>query len=314
MKKKIKFKQVDPKSILIFIGVLFYVVANGFSQDAKRDTSYTVNSAFLKYKKDFPSIEVAKANAKNASIRKNVIYHNTKLRDLKLDIYSPKNNDQNFPTIFLIHGGGWKSGDKSHMRALGTALAERGYVAMAMEYRLSPEAKYPAGVEDMKAAVRWAMFHASELNVDTSQLVLLGCSSGAQMASLIGMTAHENGLLIQAVINLDGILAFHHPESREGASAALWLGGTYAEAKENWEEASPLTHAGKGDPPILFVNSQYPRFHAGRDAMITILNQEGIYTEVHEWPDSPHTFWLFDPWFEPTVDLILNFLNETLRK
>ncbi len=289
-------------------------MANGFSQDAKRDTSYTVNSAFLKYKKEFPSIEVAKTNAKNVSIRKNVIYYNIELRNLKLDIYSPKNNDQNFPAIFLIHGGGWKSGNKSHMQELGTALAERGYVSMAMEYRLSLEAKYPAGVDDVKSAVRWAMVHASVLNIDTSQLVLLGCSSGAQMASLIGMTAEESGLPIQAVINLDGILAFHHPESREGASAALWLRGSYAEVKENWEEASPLTHAGKGDPPILFVNSQYPRFHVGRDEMITILNQEGIYTEVYEWPDSPHTFWLFDPWFRPTVDLILSFLNETLKK
>lgn len=301
-------------SILIFIGMLFFVVANGFSQSVKKDTSYTVSSAFLKYKKDFPSIEVAKANAKNVSIWKNVIYDNTSLRDLMLDIYSPKKIDQNLPGIFLIHGGGWKSGNKSHMQALGAALAERGYVAMAMEYRLSPEAKYPAGVEDVKAAVRWAMVHASVLNIDITQLVLLGCSSGAQMASLIGMTANESGLPIRAIINLDGILAFHHPESREGASAALWLGGAYAEAKENWEEASPLVHAGKSDPPILFVNSQYPRFHAGRDEMITILNQEGIYTEVYEWPDSPHTFWLFDPWFRPTVDLILSFLNETLKK
>lgn len=296
----------------MLVGMLFFISTVGFSQGIEKDTSYTVQSAYLKYKKNFPDIKIAKANTANISVEQNVIYHNTGTRNLLLDIYSPKSLTQNQSVVFMIHGGGWKSGNKSHMQALGSELAGHGYMAIAMEYRLSPEAPYPAGVDDIRETIRWAIGQSSKLKIDTAKMVLLGCSSGAQMASLVGMTATENDFNIKTVINLDGILAFHHPESQEGASAAFWLGGTYQEAEENWVAASPLTHAGKGDPPILFVNSQYPRFHAGRDEMFEILNNEGIYTEVHELPDAPHTFWLFDPWFSRTVDYILDFLEKTL--
>ncbi|SMD32282.1 Acetyl esterase/lipase [Reichenbachiella faecimaris] len=299
------------KAILIL--VLILSKANiSWAQFVQKDTSYTVNRAYLKYKKDFPNIKIAEANDLDVSVQQNVIYHNTGTRDLMLDLYRPEKQTQNLPVIFMIHGGGWKSGDKYHMQVLGIVLASKGYVTVAIEYRLSAEAPYPAAVLDVEAAMQWTVEYAKELHIDTAGFILLGCSSGGQLATLVGVNPSFNSPKIKAIINLDGILAFHHTESEEGASAALWLGGSYETAKENWEVASPLKHAGKGDPPILFVNSQYPRFHAGRDEMITILSQANIYTKVHELPDTPHTFWLFDPWFLPTVGYILQFLDKVI--
>jgi len=80
-----------------------------------------------------------------------------------------------------------------------------------------------------------------------------------------------------------------------------------------WIEASPLTYAGVTTPPMLFINSSFPRFHAGRDSVIAILNVHGIYSEVHTIPDTPHTFWLFHPWFGQTVDYITSFLDKVLK-
>ena len=113
--------------------------------------------------------------------------------------------------------------------------------------------------------------------------------------------------------DIDGILAFHHPESQEGQSAADWLGGTYEEKPQSWIDASPLSHAGSETPPILFVNSQHIRFHAGREDFLNKIKPFGVYSEVYTIPDTPHTFWLFDPWFQPVVDKTVSFLNKVFK-
>ncbi|HEY0176848.1 MAG TPA: alpha/beta hydrolase, partial [Pedobacter sp.] len=124
---------------------------------------------------------------------------------------------------------------------------------------------------------------------------------------------------VQAVIDIDGTLSFVHPESGEGndsrsiSAATYWFGYPRKEKPELWEEASPLTYAGKDTPPFLFVNSSIDRMHAGRNDLIKILSENGTYSEVHTFPDSPHTFCLFEPWFNPTVDYISAFLKKVFN-
>ena len=219
----------------------------------------------------------------------------------------------------MIHGGGWKSGNKNQMQVLGQKIALKGYSCFAIEYRLSLEAKYPYGVYDVKNAIKFIKDNAKRFKVDPDKIAVLGCSSGGQMAALIGTTNEDLGFedtsyksksssKVQAIIDIDGILAFKHPESEEGEMAALWLNGTYEENPKNWENTSALTHANKNTPPILFINSSFNRFHAGRDDMIAILNQNKIYNEVKTIQNSPHSFWFFNPWFEETVQYTTEFL------
>ncbi len=125
-------------------------------------------------------------------------------------------------------------------------------------------------------------------NLDKSKIAVHGVSAGGQLAALVGTI---NGIKkfegnggnakqsssVQAIIDIDGILAFKHPESAEGKIAAEWLGGTYEEKPGVWTEASALTHADKNTPPCLFINSSNTRFHAGRDDMIKILEGFGIF-------------------------------------
>ena len=77
--------------------------------------------------------------------------------------------------------------------------------------------------------------------------------------------------------------------------------------------ASALTHTDKNTPPILFINSSIPRFHAGRDDMIAILNQNNIYNEVHTIKDAPHSFWFFNPWFDETIRYTTQFLDKIFK-
>ena len=167
--------------------------------------------------------------------------------------------------------------------------------------------------------------NAKEFNIDTSKVAILGCSSGGQMAALVGTTnnnvnfeegnsKYNQSSEVNAIIDIDGILAFKHPESEEGEMASLWLGGNSNNKLETWTEASALTHTNKNTPPILFIGSQYPRFLAGKDDMIEILNKYGIYNQVETIENSPHTFWLFHPWFKETVKYITDFLDKILKE
>ncbi len=287
------------------------------------DTSYTVQSTFKKEKIKFPFLEIVKEQNDDDVIKiKDLVYKKLETRVLHLDAFYKKENTK-LPAVILIHGGGWKSGNKSQMQIMAQEIASKGYSCFAIEYRLSPEAKYPAAIFDVKTAIKFIKANAEKFNVDPSRIAVLGCSSGGQMAALIG-TTNENSAFedkgdwnqnakVQAIIDMDGILAFKHPESQEGKVASLWLGGTYEEKPETWQQASALTHTDQNTPPILFINSDMIRFHAGRDNMIEILDKNGIYNEVQTIKNSPHSFWFFNPWFDEMINYTTQFLDKVFK-
>ena len=247
-------------------------------------------------------------------------------RELHLDIFYPaRHQKKGHPGVVMVFGGGWRSGSKEMEIPMAQQLAGQGYVAVTVEYRLSPEAQYPAAVHDLKAAVRWMRAHAAEYGLDTTQIAAYGCSAGAQLASFLGTTngmaqfegnegnaAHSSK--VQAVLNIDGIVSFIHPEaSAEGEMAGQWLGGSRETNWKNWKEASPLEYANAQTPPFLFVNCIIPRFHAGRDDLFKIMDTAGTYHETHTIPNSTHSFWTVHPWFEETLGYSVGFLRKVFK-
>lgn len=291
--------------------ILFMIIfVCDVSSQTYKDSSYNTLSEYNKQLKKFPFIKIANPTKDSLVNETNdIIYCKNEKYTLKLDAYIYKSNLK-LPALLLIHGGGWSSGDKIMLKPLAYTMSKKGYNCFSIEYRLSDEAKYPASINDILEALQFIKTNASKFNIDTLKIGVLGCSSGAQMASLLGTKYPEK---FQAIINLDGILAFHHPESNEGTYATKWLGGTYEEIPEIWKEASALNHVNKKTPPILFINSQFDRFHAGRDDMIKILNKYNIYNRVVEIKDSPHTFWLFEPWFNDTISYVTSFLDQQFK-
>jgi pectinesterase len=293
-----------------------------------RDTSYTLQSAFEKYKKDYPFIRAIEYDSSKGNMRQaDICYHSVNGRPLSLDIFSTADSSKSpKPAVVLIHGGGWSSGDKTLMHPLADFLAKIGYVAITVEYRLSPEAQYPAAVDDLKNAVTWIMKNGRDYNIDTNKIAISGCSAGAQLAGLVGLTyaTDETKTLernrIRAIINIDGVMDFTSEQARkyedeparEVTAAGRWFGGRYSEKPELWKEASPVYYVNENSPPTLFINSSQPRFHAGRDETIKKLDKYSIYSEIHTFDDAPHCFWLFYPWFEKTGMLIVQYLEKTL--
>ncbi|WP_294964512.1 alpha/beta hydrolase [uncultured Flavobacterium sp.] len=304
--------------------VLFFNAIVMQSQQYKVDTSYTIKGTYAKLIKKYPFITIPEVKT-NLEVREafDQIYNQEQDRILHFDAFINIKKKKN-PAVIMIHGGGWRSGNKSQMQFIGKEMAAKGYSCFAIEYRLSLEAKYPTGVIDVKNAIKFIKDNAVKFNVDPNKIAVLGCSSGGQMAALIG-TTNNNPLFedknfksrssskVHAIIDVDGVLAFKHPESSEGDMAAFWLGGKSDEIPENWQNASALSHTGKDTPPILYICSSIPRFHAGRDDMIQILNKYKIYNEVQTIPDSPHSFWFYDPWFTQTISYSVRFLDKIFK-
>lgn len=302
-----------------------------------RDTSFTPYQTWKKIKSDFPEAKIIKSRLPDSVMAENNIVYATLpktpfgKRELHLDLLRPKKQGK-YPALILIHGGGWRSGNKSMEVPLAQQIAAKGYITAAVEYRLSPEALYPAAVYDIKAAIRFLRANAQKYGIDPERIAISGSSAGGQLAALTGMTSElkkfegdegNNSVSskVQAIIDMDGILDFTDPnesakdtDPAKRSAGAYWFGATYKETPEKWKEASPINYAGKNTPPVLFLNSALPRFHAGRDSVISILKAHGIYTEVRTINGTPHPFWLFHPWFEPTVEYMVAFLDRILKK
>lgn len=293
-----------------------------------RDTSYTTFSAYNNIKKAHPHARaVLDSPSKTVKEFHGLVYCERGNRKLMIDAFTPSaKNKKGRPAVIIVHGGGWRSGSPVQHHPLAQQLAALGYVCFTPEYRLSTEALYPAAVHDVKAAMRWVRKNAKRYNVDTSKIAVAGFSAGGQLAALVGAT---NGTAsfegegceskvssnVQAIIDLDGTLSFVHPESGEGddskktSAATYWFGFTKMENIALWQEASPLTHVGKGTPPTLFINSGVARMHAGRNDYLKILKGHGIHAEVKTFADAPHHFPLFEPWFTPMIQCMDAFLK-----
>ncbi|MBC3541166.1 alpha/beta hydrolase fold domain-containing protein [Rufibacter sediminis] len=294
-----------------------------------RDTSFSNAGAYRQAKKKNPEIKlVEEFKLPSVQEKRNLVYCQVGDRKLALDAFYPKKKTKTkTPAILLIHGGGWRSGNREQHIPLAQRLADLGYACFTVEYRLSTEALYPAAILDLKSAVRWLRTNARQFNLDTAKITALGFSAGGELAAFLGTTNEKPEFegancrsavssQVQAVVDIDGTLSFVHPESGEGndtkgtSAATYWFGYPKKENFALWEEASPLTHVGKTTPPFLFINSAVDRMHAGRGDFRKVLDQHRIYSEVHTFPNTPHTFPLFHPWFEPMVAHINAFLKK----
>ena len=124
-----------------------------------------------------------------------------------VDVYVPAGKGPH-PLVLYIHGGGWVGGHTRHSGALANfpavlaALAAEGFTVASLEYRLSAEAKFPAQVQDAKAALRFLGAHAEQYRIDPAKVGIWGGSAGGHLTALTALTCHETSLDPQAAGDL----------------------------------------------------------------------------------------------------------------
>jgi pectinesterase len=328
-----RFKRIS----LVAAATLAACATRPAQQASPAPESYTAETTYAKLAPNYAVIRIA-SRAVPASVRAvtNVTYARRGTHDLQLDLYLPAGGSTSaaaLPAIVFVHGGGWRAGVRANFAPMAIRMAERGYAAVTISYRLSPEALYPAAIHDAKAAVRWVRAHAAEYGIDAGRIAIAGGSAGGQIAALTGVT---NGVArfdpdaapgtvpssVQAIVNIDGLSDFTSEEARryeddpakQPSSAGAWFGGRYAEKAALWRDASPLFHVGPDTPPpMLFIVSAQRRFSVGREDMAARLDALGVPHRVVAVPDTPHSFWLFDPWLAPAVEATDAFLRTYLR-
>ncbi|HVJ84698.1 MAG TPA: alpha/beta hydrolase [Caulifigura sp.] len=216
------------------------------------------------------SVLVAQAVAAEP-VQKNIEYARVGERVLALDLYSPDAKDP-APAIVWIHGGAWRSGSKDDVPV--KRWIESGFAIASVDYRLSPEAPFPAQAHDIKSAIRYLQAHARGLRIDPDRIVIAGSSAGAHLAALVGVsngvpelegsigTPATKPAQVRAIVsffgasNLQTILSqsTEHGLSVRVPALKLLLGGSQDEKSDLAKLASPVAHVDANDPPLWLIH------------------------------------------------------------
>ncbi len=231
-----------------------------------------------------------------------------------------------YPTILDIHGGGWQSRQVESDKPMMERLAERGFVTVLVSYRLAGEAKYPAALDDCKAAVRWMRANAHKFKIDAENIGVMGGSAGGHLAGLLAMTTglkefegkgpfQDQPSKVKACIVMaatQDLLAAH--SDKPSTNLVAFFGGDAKQMPKVYTQASPITHVRKGVPPTIFIEGEKDTLKIGRAEMQEKLRALGIETEVYTLKQAPHPFWMSEPWVSETVEIADKFFKKHLSR
>jgi acetyl esterase len=257
--------------------------------------------------------------ADGVRVKTGVTYRTVDGQKLALDVYQPAKKGKDRPAVVLIHGGGWRAGDKQVFAEQGNQLAERGFVAFSVNYRLAPDHTYPAAVDDVEAAVEWVRKHAKDYGIDRKRIGALGGSAGAHLTGMlatVGEGALDRGHRIAAGVSWSGPMDFTSlavPEAgrRAGGAVPTFLGCAPDACPDKYAEASPITHVDKTDAPMLLVNSTMelvPQVQA--DKMKAALDSAGVANQEIILPGKAHARGYASRVWDQTVAFLENYLKK----
>lgn len=257
-------------------------------------------------------------------------------RDLKLDITRPRVTEgTTLPVLLCIHGGGWTGGGREDMRQLMFGFSQAGILCASIQYRLTPQDRFPAQIEDVKCAVRWLRANADQYRIDPNRIAAIGVSAGAHLAALLATT---NGIpelegtggnaaqpsAVSSAICFAGPydLALAHrsserqqPGERDTVRQLLsaFLGGTPDEVADAYRRASPITYASKSSPPMLLI-------HGAADPLVLVeqaevfdakLRETGASVQFLRLPDGTHSS--FGSEQEKTMRAVADYVRRQLK-
>lgn len=242
-------------------------------------------------------------------------------RELRYDIFTPPGAPRNAPGVLLVHGGGWSQGEPAQLRGYGIFLGRLGYVCVSAAYRLSGEAKWPAQIHDVKAALRWMRANAGSLGVDPTRIAVHGNSAGAHLALMLAATPNvpefEGTGAHQGVdTSVRACIAIYPPVELAMRSLSDAIGQLMgpAAAPADYQAASPVTYAHSDFPPTMLIHGTKDELVPWRASlqMYEALDRAGAQAELHLYSGLPHAFDANSAYSRTISDLIHLFLQRNM--
>jgi acetyl esterase/lipase len=233
-------------------------------------------------------------------------YTNPDDQHLKLNLARPKAGDGPFPCVLFIHGGGFRAGKREGYDAQIVRMAEKGYVAVTVSYRLAPKYPFPAAIHDTKAAVRWLRANAKKYNIDPDRIGVTGGSAGGHLAQFLGVTGEvkefegdggnpEQSSKVRCVVNVYGPSDFtkSYGKSVDAAEVLpLFLGGNLETARAAHIKASPLYWVTPNAAPTLCIHGTEDKYVAHEQAvwLVEKLKAANVEAELLTLEGAGHGF------------------------
>jgi acetyl esterase len=219
-------------------------------------------------------------------------------------VYAPRTGGAPLPAVAYFHGGGWVQGDLETHHGLCARLARHADVlVVGVDYRLAPEHKFPAAIEDCLAAYRWVRSRGRDIGADTARVAVAGDSAGGNLSAVVSQLAAAGGTPVptcQALIYPAVDFSFETASHREFADGyviprdrVVWYSEQYLrdEADKSDVRASPLrARSVAGQPPTMIVTAGFDPLRDEGEAYAEKLGQAGVDVVYREYPGEIHAF------------------------
>jgi acetyl esterase len=257
----------------------------------------------------------SQSSAAGVTIFRDVKYGEADGVDLLLDVYVPGDVTAGpYPAVVVIHGGGWGRLSKNTMAQTSERLAEEGFVAFNVDYRLAPpdgQWHAPAAAEDVRQAVRWVRANAATYDADPALVGALGSSAGANLALLLATTGEPGSDKVDAAVSWSGptdLLAL--ADYRGNEMVPTYIGCDPAVCPDRWEAASPLAQVDPGDSPMFIANSTDELTPLGQATrMADALEDAGVPYQLRLLEGSVHARGFEDEVWDESVAFLRTYLT-----
>jgi acetyl esterase/lipase len=241
----------------------------------------------------------------NPSVYRDVTYTSAYGRREQLDVYVPAGHPPSggWPVILAIHGGGWRRFDKrDYGRRIASAFVPNGYAVVAPNYPLSSPGHptWPVNLLDVQAAVRWVRMEASKFTFDSTRIVAMGESAGANLANLLGSATGaafagtgSGSASVAAIVGFStpaDLISLSSESPAASVAIAQFLGGPPSTDSQNYVAASPADQVSHSTPPTLLIHGASDTLVPPAQAQIlaAALTRAGVPYQVIMLPGAGH--------------------------
>ena len=240
---------------------------------------------------------------KLVNIENNIKIGSTGSRDLTGDLFYPPEGEANGCAIVIIHGGGWREGDKDQLYGYGILLARAGFICLTASYRLSQEEIWPAQIQDVNCAIRYLRANSDTLKIDPNRIGVTGNSAGGHLSLMAALSDIDpsfegEGGNNHVTSEVKAVCAIYPPaqvrkyEDTDAINYAYKaLMGNEA-SQDDFDKASPILQITKEFPPTMLI-------HGSTDSVVKLSDSTDLYmkltdlaipTELHIFSEEGHAF------------------------